>query len=77
MYLLPIDASAVQAVYEAMEEYMNSTCISFRPRSLGDTDYVRFYKGVGYVTNSEAVKPLDTSVCKALSLQVYAVSALK
>ncbi len=43
-----IEATAVQAIFGAIEEYENKTCIRFKPRDPAtDSDFVQFYKGYG------------------------------
>ncbi len=38
---------AVSAIRAAMDDYTRMTCISFRQRTMADSDYVRFFAGSG------------------------------
>lgn len=47
MFYSNADDDATNAIQDAMDAYMEQTCITFEERT-NQQDYVRFYRGNGY-----------------------------
>ncbi len=48
-YYISTDDTALTAIFDAMYDYQNYTCVRFKPRAPEDEDFVKFYNGYGLV----------------------------